>query len=69
MDDLLLVAIAEEVALFVGLDGKYPSSGHTILPFELPHINEIKYLVVNPRFPLEVFRFSKLLAVSSYFLG
>ena len=59
----------EEVALLVSLDGKYPSSGHIILRFELPHINEIKNLIISSGFPLEVFRFSKLLVVSSYFLG
>ena len=59
----------EEVALFVGLGGKYPSSGHMILRFELPQINEIKNLIVNPGFPLEVLCFSELLVVSSSFLG
>ena len=59
----------EEVALLVGLDGKYPSSGHIILLFELPRVNEIKNLIVNRGFPLEVFRFSKLLVVSSFFLS
>ena len=59
----------EEVALLVGLDGKYPSSRHIVLRFDLPQINEIKNLIVNPRFPLEVFRFSNLLVVSSYFLS
>ena len=59
----------EDVALLVGLNGGYPSSGHKVLRFDLPQINEIKNLIVNPRFPLEVFRFSKLLVVSSYFLS
>ena len=59
----------EEVALFVGLDGKYPSTCHVILRTELPQINEVKNLVVNQQFPLELFRSSKLLNVSSYLLG
>ena len=59
----------EEVALLVSLDGEYPSSGHMVLRFDLPQINEIRNLIVNPGFPLEVFRFSKLLVVSSYFLS
>ena len=41
---------------------------YVILWFELPQMNEVKNLIVNPRFPLEEFRFSKLLVVSSYFL-
>ena len=50
----------EEVAFLVGLDGEYPSSGHIVLRFDLPLVNEIKNLIINPGFPLEVFRFSKL---------
>ena len=57
------------ICIFVGLDGKYPSSGHIILRLGLPHINEIKNLIFDPVFPLKVFRLSKLLVVSSYFLG
>ena len=57
----------EDVAMPVSLDGEHPSSGHTVLRFDLPHVNEIKSL--NPGFPLELFRFSKLLVVSSYFLS
>ena len=56
--------LPEEVALLVGLDGEYTSSGHTVLRCDLPQINEIKNLIVNPGFPLEVFRL-----VSSYFLS
>ena len=59
----------EEVALLVGFNGKFPSSCHVILRIELPQINEVKNFIVNPGFPLEVFRSSKLLVVSSYFLG
>ena len=59
----------EKVALFVRLDGKYPSSCHIILRFDLPHVNEIKNLIVNPGFVLMMFRFSKLFVVSSYFLS
>ena len=40
----------EEVALLVGLDGEYLSSGHTVLRFDLPQINEIKNVIVNPGF-------------------
>ena len=57
----------EEVALLVSLDGEHPSSGHIVLRFDHPQINEIKNLIVNPGFLLEVFRFGKLLLVSSYF--
>ena len=35
----------EEVALLVRIDGEHSSSGHIVLRFDLPHINEIK----NPR--------------------
>ena len=45
----------EEVALLVRLDGEHPSSCHTVLPFDLPQVNEIKNLVVNPGFALKVF--------------
>ena len=37
----------EEVALLVGLDGKYPSSSRIILRFELPQINEVKNLILS----------------------
>ena len=56
--------LPEGVPLLVGLDGEYPSSGHIVLRCDLPQINEIKNLIVNPGFPLEVFRL-----VSSYFLS
>ena len=59
----------EDVALLVSLDGEHPLSGHTVLRFDLPQINEIKNLIVNPGFPLDVFRFSKLLVVSSYLIS
>ena len=45
-----------EVALLVGLDGRHPSSGHRVLPFDLPHVNEIKNLIVNSGFVLKMFR-------------
>ena len=59
----------EEVALLVGFYFKYPSTCYVMLRFEFPQINEVKNLIVNRGFPLEVFRSSKLLVVSSYFLG
>ena len=49
--------------MFVGLDGEKPSSC-VVLRFELPHVTEVNNLIVNPGFPLEVFRFSKLLAAT-----
>ena len=58
----------EEVTLLVRLDGEHPSSGHIISRLELPHVDEIKNLVANPGFVLQMFRFSKLFVVSSYFL-
>ena len=54
----------DEVALLVGFSGMYPSTCYVILRFDLPHVNEVKNLIVNPGFPLEVFRSSKLLVVS-----
>ena len=45
----------EEVALLVSLDGEHPSSGHIVLLFGLPHVNEIKNLIVNPGFVLKMF--------------
>ena len=51
----------DEVALLVDLDGE--------LRFDLPPVNEIKNLILHPRFALEMFRFSKLLVVISYFLS
>ena len=59
----------EEVALLVSLDGEHPSSSHIVLRFDLPHVNEIKNLIVKPGFVLKMFRFSKLFVVSSYFLS
>ena len=50
----------EEVMLFVRLDGEHPSSSHRICRLNLPHVNEIKNLIVNPGF---------VLVVSSYFLS
>ena len=38
----------EEITLFVRLDGEHPSSGHIISRLDLPHVDEIKILVVNP---------------------
>ena len=40
---------SEEVALLVRLDGEHPSFGHIISRLELPHVDEIKNFVVNPR--------------------
>ena len=59
----------EEVALLVILDGEHPLSGHTVVWFDLPHVNGIKDLTVNPRFVLKMFRFSKLFVVTLHFLG
>ena len=55
----------EEVALLVSIDGEHPSSGHRVLRFDLPHVNEIKNLIVKPGFVLKMFRISKLFVVSS----
>ena len=54
--------------MFVGLHGKHPSSRRVVSRLELPHINEVNNLIVNPRFPLDVFRFSALLLASWHFL-
>ena len=59
----------QEITLFVRLDGEHPSSGHIISRLDLPHVDEIKNLVVNPRSGLQMFGFSKLFVVSSSFLG
>ena len=51
---ILLIHISplpEEVALLDGFNGKYPSICYMILRFELPQINEVKNLIVNPEFP------------------
>ena len=39
----------EDVALLVSLDGEHPSSGHIVLRFDLPHVNEIKKPRCQPR--------------------
>ena len=44
------------------------SSGHIVFRLDLLQASEIKKLVVNPRFVLQMFCFSKLFVVSSYFL-
>ena len=59
----------EEVALLFRHDGEHPSSGHIVLWFHLPRVDEIKNLIVNRGFVLKMFRLSKLFVVSSYFLG
>ena len=59
----------EEVALFVRLDREHPSSGHVLSRLDLPHVDEIETLVVNPGSVLQMLCFTKLFAVSSYFLG
>ena len=59
----------EEIALLVRLDGEHPSSSHKISRLDLPHIDEIKNLIVNPRSVPKRFCFTKLLVVSSYFLS
>ena len=40
-----------EVALFVGLHGKHPSSRRVVSRLELPHINEVNNLVAKQGFP------------------
>ena len=42
----------EKVTLFVRLHVEHPSSRHHIFRLDLPHVDEIKKLVVNPRFVL-----------------
>ena len=59
----------EEVALRVSLNGEYPSSVYIVSRFALLHINEIKNLIVNPRFVLMMFSFNKLFVITSYFLS
>ena len=59
----------EEVTLFVLLDGKHRSSGYTIPRFDRPQINKIENFIINPGFVFQVFRFSKLFVISSYFLS
>ena len=53
--------------LIVRLDGKHPSSGSIIPQFDLPQINKIENFVINPGFVFQVFCFSKLFVISSYF--
>ena len=50
----------EEVALFICLDGEHRSSGHIIFRFDLPHVNEIKNLIINQGFALKTLCISKL---------
>ena len=52
---------SEEVALHVGLEGEDPSFGYIVLRFDLPS-DQRGNLIVNPGFPLDVFRFNKLTA-------
>ena len=42
----------EEVTLFIRLDGEQPSSSHIMCRFDLPHVNEIKNLIINRGFAL-----------------
>ena len=51
----------EEVTLFVRLDGEHPSSSHRISRLNLPHVNEIKNLIVNPGFAGASFRVRDLI--------
>ena len=50
----------EEVALFIRLDGEHASSRHILFRFDLPHVDEIKNLIINPRFVFKMFCFSNL---------
>ena len=50
----------EEVALFIRLDCEHRSSGHILFRFDLPHVNEIKNFIINPRFALKTCCFSNL---------
>ena len=54
----------EEVAFFVGVDGKHPVTQFFGLNFLIQ--KRSKNLIVNPGFPLEVFRSSKLLVVCTH---
>ena len=59
----------EEVALFVRLDGEHPSSRNIISRFDLPDINKIENFIVNPGFVIQVFCFSELFVLSSWFFN
>ena len=59
----------EEVALLVRLNREYPSPCYMVSRLELPHVNEIKNLIVKEVFVLMVLRLSKLFVLSSYFLS
>ena len=59
----------EEITLFVRLDGKHPSSGYVIPRIDFPQINKIENCIVNQGFVLQVFCFSKLFVISSYFFS
>ena len=48
---------------------EHPSSCHIISRRNLPCVHDIKNLVVNSGFVLEMFCFNKLFTVSSYFLS
>ena len=68
LSDCRCVAITAVDIHTVG-HGMYPPSGHIVLQFELPHVGEIKNLIVNPGSVLKAFHFSKLFVVSAYFLS
>ena len=59
----------EKVTLLVRLDGEHPSSSHIIFRLNLPHVDEIRNHVFNPGSVLQMFCFSNLFVVSSYFLS
>ena len=59
----------EEVALFVRLDGEHPSSRNIISRFDLPEINKIENFIVNPGFVIQVFCFSELFVLASWFFN
>ena len=48
---------------------EHPSSCHIISRHNLPYVHDVKNLVVNSGFVLEMFCFNKLFTVSSYFLS
>ena len=53
----------DEVAIFVPLNGKYPSSSDKVLARLLSEINKLKNIVVHPGLVLLEFRFKELLEI------
>ena len=59
----------EEVTSFVRLDGKHPPSGYSISRVDRPYIDKIENVIVKTRLVLQMFYFSKLFVISSYFFS